>query len=374
MGGTPTSTTLWTVVATPTYPSATGSPSNHSDGDGNGNATSATKAIVIGISTAEYTLGAFLPTIVATLLSFCIKLISINARLMQPFHALATADEAHGAPAASSLLLRFDTWAGMFSLFHAVRRRQPVLALSDLLVLAAGLLAPFAAEAVSVHEYDPDCIAEKVKCYGSLGVSTAPGRVLEGLMSAIVLLLLVLFVLLSVRRWETGVNYNPWSIAGMASLCLDPELRKVLRGIPGRPSRCVEDASILSVLSERKYSLANFQDSGNSGPSIRGYGVVTVSDRESIERNGTARRVQTGEPTPGMFTSTQPFALLTWWGRCIMLFVFSCVLIILVYYENTSADSGFERFMDSESFGVKFFFTALGVLLGYCMETMFRCE
>ncbi|PSR79392.1 hypothetical protein BD289DRAFT_348021, partial [Coniella lustricola] len=61
------------------------------------------------------------------------------------------------------------------------------------------------------------------------------------------------------------------------------------------------------------------------------------------------------------------------WGRCVLLFIFASMLIIVVYYQATSGNTGFERFMDSQSYGVKFFFTALGVILGYCMETIFRC-
>ncbi|KAF3761413.1 hypothetical protein M406DRAFT_233216, partial [Cryphonectria parasitica EP155] len=59
--------------------------------------------------------------------------------------------------------------------------------------------------------------------------------------------------------------------------------------------------------------------------------------------------------------------------RCVMLFIFLSMLVIIVYYEETSGNTGFENFMDSQSYGVKFFFTALGVVLGYCMETVFRC-
>lgn len=63
--------------------------------------------------------------------------------------------------------------------------------------------------------------------------------------------------------------------------------------------------------------------------------------------------------------------MLTWWGRCLVLLLFASVLVIVVYYEQTSEATGFEKFMDSEGYGVKFFFTGLGVVLGECMQMIF---
>lgn len=97
-------------------------------------------------------------------------------------------------------------------------------------------------------------------------------------------------------------------------------------------------------------------------------------------QDGVARQLLDNEDTNGEEAEmsktgdkrTQPFKLLTWWGRCLLIFILYCILIILVYYETTSADTGFERFMDSQGFGVNFFFTALGVIVGACMEMVFR--
>lgn len=362
--GTPTSMTEWTIVPTPTSSSANTS-SNISDPNGG------IETIVYGLGNKDYLLGTFSPTFLAVLVAYPVRLISINARLMQPFHVLATADEIHGAALKSSIYLRFDSWSGALSLPRAISWRQSVIAISDLLVLGAALLPPIAAEAISVHVPD-GCHSH---CFGNLGVSIVLGRTLEALMATMAALLVALILLLSVCRWRTGVSQNPWSIAGIASLCLNPGIRDKLRSIPRGLSGGVEDSAIIQALEISRFRLGEFWTSPDPATtSSRGYGVLVT------ESEGAAKQLlKEGHPgveedsdSKAMYKRTQPFVLLTWWGRCILLFVFSSVLVIVTYYENSSGDTGFERFMDSQGFGVGFFFTALGVALGTCMETVFR--
>ncbi|KAH8894540.1 hypothetical protein GQ53DRAFT_857968 [Thozetella sp. PMI_491] len=47
------------------------------------------------------------------------------------------------------------------------------------------------------------------------------------------------------------------------------------------------------------------------------------------------------------------------------------LLIVVLYYENTILDTPFEAFMDSQSFGVRFTFTAFGVLINLFWEHYF---
>lgn len=376
VGGTPTSSTLWTVVAThisastPIPTPTTASTSDISGGSSSSSTTTAT-VTVYGITWRQYVLGTFLPTVIAVLISFPVKLIAINARLMQPFHALASVNKATvGSPPDASIFLRFYSWSGSFSFARALKLRQPIIAISDLLTLGAGLLAPLAAEAIAVHTPE-SC---RSNCFGTLVASSIPIRTLEALMSMMMALLLALVILLSLRRWKTGVSCNPWSIAGMASLCLNPSFRKVLNGLPNGIAANIEDSAIAKALAGRTYAFGEFWISLHHETSSREYGVGPIDQDEGATKLLAAAEPVHSDKTPKKINySTQPFSLLTWWGRCIMLSVFSGVLIILVYYENTSRDTGFERFMDSQSFTVKFFITAVGVLLGYCMETVFRC-
>ena len=160
----------------------------------------------------------------------------------------------------------------------------------------------------------------------------------------------------------------------MASLGLNEGFRTLLRGIPRGITRKVEDWEVIQVLEGRTYSLKAFNNRELSG--IKGYGVALAGFKDPSRRH-LLKVHDDGKPGKekiGPRKRIMSFALLTWWGRGALLFVLSSVLIILIYYETTSIDSGFERFMDSQGFGVRFFFTALGVLLGFSMGTFFRCE
>lgn len=363
--GTPTSTTVWTVT-----PTATSTSPNNSSGT---NGTEGVAVAVYGLGLRDYMLGAFLPTILAAVIAYPFKLININARLMQPFHELATAREADGVSAEASIFLRFYDWTGALSMPRSVTLRQPVIVISDLLVFGAALLAPIAAETVSVHVPD-GC---DLGCHGSIGVTTIPGRVLEALMATMMVLLVALIVLLNVFRWETGVSHNPWSIAGMASLGLNPEIRDTIRKIPCDSSEPIKETRIRKALAGSRFALDEYWVSSSPGSvSTRGYGIVVRTSNDDkkklVKINGPVNGKTSGPSNAKEKKTTQPFALLTWWGRCILLFVFACVLVIATYYETTSLDSGFERFMDSRGFGIRFFFTALGVIIGGCMETFFR--
>lgn len=363
-GGTSTSTAVWTIVPTPTSTS----PPNSNGTQGSENVS----VVVYGVEFSDYMLGTFLPTILAAMIAYPFKLININARLMQPFHELATAREAQGASAEASMFLRFYDWTGALSLPRSVKLRQPIILISDLLVFGAALLAPIAAETVSVHVPD-GC---DLGCYGNLGVTVIPGRVLEVLMASMIALLMALLVLLNVFRWKTGVSHDPWGIAGMASLGLSPGIRDKIRKIPFDSGGSIKENMILKVLTGSKYALEEYWiPSSPRSVSPRGYGIVVRTsngDAEQLVKSGTSGHGKARGSRNEKKKKAQPFALLTWWGRCILLFIFACVLIIATYYETTSIDSGFERFMNSRGFGIRFFFTALGVVIGGCMETFFR--
>jgi hypothetical protein len=365
--GTPTSATVLTITSTAisTSPNSTNSSGTQNAGG--------VGVLVYGLGPRDYILGAFLPTILAATIAYPFKLININTRLMQPFHELTIARELGGVSAEGSIFLRFYDWAGSLSLPRSVKLRQPVIVISDLLVLSAALLAPIAAETVSIHVPD-GC---QLTCYGRLGVSTIPGRILEALLATMMALLIAMIVSLNVFRWKTGVRHNPWGIAGMASLGVSPGIRDKIRKIPCNSSSSIKESMILEALSGSKYALDEYWVSSSPGSgSTRGYGIVvkpSTSDGAKKPGNdnehGNDRNHISGDHKN---KGTQPFTALTWWGRCILLFIFLCVLVIATYYETTMRDSGFERFMDSRGFGVRFFFTALAVIVGGCMETFFR--
>lgn len=47
----------------------------------------------------------------------------------------------------------------------------------------------------------------------------------------------------------------------------------------------------------------------------------------------------------------------------ILAYLLCGLLSLIIYYQLSRADNGFERFMDTQGFGVRFLFTAIDVLL-----------
>lgn len=308
---------------------------------------------VLTLGLQDYMAVTFLPTILATLLAFPLKLISTNARLMQPFHMLATTTRAHGASAKSSIFLRFDIWFGAASLLRSIKLQQPVIAITNLMNFAAVLLPSIAANVLSLQDSN-GC---KSNCFGTPVVSTTSGRAFEALLGFIALLLVLLIAILEIRKWKTGVSHNPWSITGMASLCLDPEFRHTLQEIP-----CGFETKVSPPASSAPEQLPKY------------YGVLVAGSEEVARRKLLdAPRIDQQQDRTSMqgVKTTQCFVLLTWWARCLVLLLFSSVLVIVAHYERTSANTGFERFMDSQGYGTKFLFTVLGSVLGECMQMMF---
>ncbi|KAI0384120.1 hypothetical protein F5Y04DRAFT_249022, partial [Hypomontagnella monticulosa] len=61
-----------------------------------------------------------------------------------------------------------------------------------------------------------------------------------------------------------------------------------------------------------------------------------------------------------------------YWARCLVL-VFLCgTLALIVYYESGMWNNSFEDFMDSQSFGVRFLFASIGVIISIFWERFAR--
>lgn len=336
---------------------------------------------VLGLTTAQYFAGAFLPTVLAVVATSLLEVIGTNAKLMQPFHALASASQGAGASAESSVFLRFDEWLGALAIPQAVRLGQPLIVATQLVVLGSAFLAPLAAEAVAI--YTPSsCTA---MCYGKIAVQRPAAWALEGLIGAIAALLVAVVALTNSRRWRTGVNHNPWSIAGMASLCLNREVRELMGRIPRGERGAVTDKDVSKVLNGRRYMLGDFMDPTQHG--VR-YGLVVVDDdgranqqsllsTANVAVHGEGEGYQQQAEKTNLVASrgfSSWLAPLSWWFRALLIFSSAGVMAILAYYQDSTGNSGFERFMDSRGFGVRFFSTMLGVLLGGLMGALFECR
>lgn len=313
--------------------------------------------VVVGISRSAYLTATFLPTFLAVLVAIPLRTVYINTRLLQPFIALSSASPVTGASAESSILLRYHGWRSVLA--TSVRLRQPVVLLGYLAFGCAVVMVPLAAEGVRVFTPD-DCVGV---CPGFLGLDEAVGRALEGLLGVIVALLGGLEVVLWFRK--TGVRQDPWSIAGMAALSTDMEMRGLLKEVDRGVDRKVEEWELQRVLERRGYML------GVSEEGRYGIGVAVPVGRSEVLLRTDEKEPAIGTQGGKMMTSA-PFWLLRWQGVALTVLSFVAVVVLLLYYENSWGDNGFGKFMASQGFGARFVFTGIGVGLGLVMNVFFR--
>ncbi|KAI1337363.1 hypothetical protein F5Y15DRAFT_391163 [Xylariaceae sp. FL0016] len=186
-----------------------------------------------------------------------------------------------------------------------------------------------------------------------------------------------LLAVMTLRRWRSGVATNPWSICGTAALALSPEIRRLFTGLPAGIDAAKMPKHILeSVLDERNFKLGYFY---NADGAVE-YGVIlyerNLSDDDSLHKGAA--------PVDGMVVGGKhhgkpirtkrhlPFLMLGYAGRLSLLFVLCGLLVLILYYNNTGGDTPFERFMDSESFGVRFLFTGVGVVISFFWASFFN--
>ncbi|KAI5928210.1 hypothetical protein F4810DRAFT_719863 [Camillea tinctor] len=326
------------------------------------------------ISYGQYFIGMFLPSILSILLSLPIRILDLNARAFQPWHALASSSPADGR---ASLCLQTGGWGAVLRTGAAVR-------LSTLLALASALLIPLSAEAVAV-DVRRGCAAGSGSARGCAYVLAVSARAAWATVGLLALMVGAVAALAAVLvRWRSGLWTNPWSVCGVAALGLNAEVRRVFAGLGGEEKELGEEMK--RVLKDRRFGLGYFENTaggweygivlhGEDRGGVGGLGADADGESNDGEGDGLAvqsRRYDAGASYGNKNTKHHlPFLMLGYTGRLLLLFVLCGLLALILYYNNTGGDTPFERFMDSEAFGVRFLFTGVGVVISFFWSSFF---
>ncbi|KAI1358836.1 hypothetical protein F5Y08DRAFT_332783 [Xylaria arbuscula] len=302
------------------------------DSAGNPTATVAT------ISASHYFMGTFLTTLVASILAIAVRILDTNAKSFQPWHALT---HEQGSSGRDSICLDTGGWRSLLM----------VVFLVSLLSLSSAVLIPVSAGAITLDLRGDGC---------KIGGSTASNCAYVLSVSPMVSKATIGILAVMIGRWRLGVYTNPWSMSTLASLSVNPEVRRMILDAATGP----DTKRTGSDLRHQDFKLDYFR--GVKGQME--YGIVAL-DRF----RGTGLSMYQNENSP--LTSgikdeelldrrnSSPFFMLGIVGRiCLFLFM-SGVLVLVLYYARTGGDTPFERFIDSDSFGVQFLFTGLGVVI-----------
>ncbi|KAK7450873.1 hypothetical protein CaCOL14_007237 [Colletotrichum acutatum] len=310
----------------------------------------------------DYFLGKFLPVILAVMIAIPLRIIDLNAKLYQPFHALS---QEGGALGKNSMTIQFEGWNGFLASFKVLRQGHPVPFITTLIVWSSSLLAPLATEAIGMKLHGKCKITAIDGCGIQLGVSPKSAYILIALLILIVALLLVLLYLL--RSWKTGLHANPWSIGGISSLSLNAEIRPHHVNFKATERTMADKNYMLGFFENRhgrdEYGFIYYDESADNLQSA-GSGALSVNDDSDIIKHphNTATNART----------TNPFIALTYWWRIVSIsFLLALFIIILYYHVTLGLRTSFKDFMDSQTFGLRFFLAALGVIIIFCWESIF---
>ncbi|KAI1774741.1 hypothetical protein F4818DRAFT_442227 [Hypoxylon cercidicola] len=318
--------------------------------------TTDVKVSVYVITQWQYFVGMFLPTLLSTSISIPIGILERSVKLFHPFHALARPG---GARAAESLLVEPGSGGQMISALRRPFRDSFVLILVTALALAAVFLTPFSSEAIRIQLHGcEEGTRTAGSCAITLGVSLFPSLATLALLMFMLLMLLLIAILL--KSWKTGVASNPWSMCGIASLATNPGLLRML-------SESATDGKVLrQKLESQGFRIHRWENE-------RGlqYGICLNED-EAGKHPDSLLSSSAQEAKPGEAQWHKPPMTMRYWVRGLFV-AFSCgILALIVYYESGTWVNSFEDFMDSESFGVHFLFTSIGVVVNIFWKALFE--
>ena len=188
----------------------------------------------------------------------------------------------------------------------------------------------------------------------------------------------------SLARWQSGVGTNPWSICGIACLSLNEDVRRLFNGLPSGTSLGKSPEDVLaSALKERSFALGYFYNAKGRieyGITLHGaYGARNLLSKQEVGVDSPAppdaspwySSQAEGDVQQGC---EQPFFMLGYFGRALLLLVLSGILALILYYNNTGGETAFEHFMMSESFGVRFLFIGVGFVITLCWSSFLNSE
>ena len=288
---------------------------------------------------------------------------------IEPFYQLQNPE---GALAEKSLALHYRASITVVSTFTAVRNGHYLVWWSGLVSLIILFIAPLASETVFIAFIgDGGCqaLTDRKDCIPELSVYPAAARAIQGILAFVAVLTLGIAV--AIARKRTGVYANPLSIAGLATLFQDQRVIEDFRRMNGYYPPEAKD--IGSALQGNRYRIGSYTDfNGNPRYGLHGVfgGAPPAEKRRSSSMFGTKKyasvAVQAVEENYQR-PSKRKLPLTSWSTHTAVVILYSLIvaglLVLVVYYKLTHGDTPFERFMDSESFGVNFLFTAVGVVL-----------
>ncbi len=298
------------------------------------------------LTPAKYFFGAYLPTLLAVIFRISVGSLYAATKMLEPFFSLAR-DE--GATAKNFFHINYLSTNDTFDPIKAMFSGHWLMLWTSVLYTAVGLMTPFASELLHFARF---CNVQNV-CGPELRINPDIARILQALLAFAAVMLINVWWLQ--RKHSSGIYSDPSSIASLASLLHHPEVLADFQRI--HPDASKDD--MLKAVKGKRYGLETYRAADGS----ERYGLVplggTSYDQDKVHQPFLG---QNPDPARQGKPAKQHHA-----KRTIRDVVFGLatagMLVMVTYYYKVGSDSGFERFMDSQSFGPRFVFALVGMLI-----------
>ncbi|KAF7874897.1 hypothetical protein EAF04_002071 [Stromatinia cepivora] len=285
------------------------------------------------ITYRQYLIASFLPLFLAIFYAIPWRVLENTVRYMEPFYQLRPFSHSTESKA---IHLDYESPLIFIIPFSSISRKHFTVFVTSLISIIMLVVAPLASQVMVVVESNY-CVGTGLTICDSWGIYPNIARVLEGLLGSVALF--VLFLMIAGLRRNTGVYSEPLSLVGLAVMYRETPLS-------------------FQAINDGQAS----QKEGRSHIPVQGYtSLLTVkTDMARKTPDSALLRSKRRDGSKKTFLSKVwngiKIRLIHLGGLCLLCGILS---VVAVYYQ-TDANTGFNRFMNSQGFGVRFLMTALG--------------
>lgn len=229
-------------------------------------------------------------------------------------------------------------------------------------------MIPLSSEAVRIILEGPDCAASKAEtltCKMALGIYIVPARIAVALLVFMTVLAGVIALVL--RKWKTGLDWNPWCFFHMAQLTANNEIQTLLRRHLREKNGRITNRQVNKALAGIPFVLDFWKDNGDLK-----YSILIPNDAHSLKKDGKSVAFKKGKYLRRKKQgNTLPFFILTWSGKLLFLALLCAVEVGLLVYNITGEGQDYTEFMMGRWRVVRFLFTFVGVLISLIWGSFF---
>ena len=332
----------------------------------------------------HYFYGIYFPVFLAVVYQMMIGYLYTATKMMEPFAMLS---RPNGVPAKDFLWINYLSPNDNFEPFIAMASGHWLMLWVAVLYTAAQLLSPLSSEMLGLYPSYYKVNDEQAVIGTSVWVHPQIARLMQGILVLICLLLISLWFIL--RRNQSHIYSDPSSIASVASLSHHPETARTFSSL----SQTAPKDEILETLAGTRWRLGPYPAPDGNGAEY--YGIIpahapspliklpttpllrsrSVSPpggggwpAASAPAGGAAAAAARGRATPASMhlLASPPYRkkLRTQLLLNLLLLLLTLALLgLITAYHLNSANNGFERFMDAQTFGPRFLLTTVGIVL-----------